>query len=338
MKVLVTGAAGFVGHFAALALLRAGHQVVGIDNLNDYYAVSLKQARLSQSRALGLEFIQLDIADRQPLEALFKQHHFDQVIHLAAQAGVRYSLENPHSYIESNVVGFTNLLECCRHNSIGHFIYASSSSVYGLNTKLPYSASDGASHPASLYAATKRSNELFAHSYSHLYDIPTTGLRFFTVYGPWGRPDMAYYTFTRDILAGTPIKLFNNGDMQRDFTYIDDVVESIVRLLDHPPTANPDMADQTELYHRDPSSAAAPYRLFNIGNHSPVRLGEFVATIENALGIEAIKEYYPMQAGDVQATFADVEPLADAVGFSPATPLAVGIAEFVAWYRSYYKV
>ena len=338
MKVLVTGAAGFVGHFTALALLRAGHQVMGIDNLNDYYAVSLKQARLSQSRALGLEFTQLDIADRQPLEALFKQHHFDQVIHLAAQAGVRYSLENPHSYIESNVVGFTNLLECCRHNNIGHFIYASSSSVYGLNTKLPYAASDGASHPASLYAATKRSNELFAHSYSHLYGIPTTGLRFFTVYGPWGRPDMAYYTFTRDILAGTPIKLFNNGDMQRDFTYIDDVVESIVRLLDHPPTANTDMADQTELCYRDPSSAAAPYRLFNIGNHSPVRLGEFVATIENALGIEAIKEYYPMQPGDVQATFADVEPLANAVGFSPATPLAVGIDEFVTWYRSYYKV
>jgi len=334
MKVLVTGAAGFIGMAVALRLLARGDEVVGLDNLNDYYAVSLKESRLSQLTAHPhFRFIQMDVADRAGMADLFKTEAFDRVVHLAAQAGVRYSLQNPLAYIDSNLVGFANILEGCRHNQVAHLVYASSSSVYGGNTKMPFSEHDSVDHPASLYAATKKANELMAHTYSHLYDLPTTGLRFFTVYGPWGRPDMAPMLFTQAILAGRSIDVFNHGQMLRDFTYIDDIVEGVVRTVDHIATANP-------LYNSaepDPATSHAPYRIFNIGNSSPVPLLDFIGCIEKALGKTADKRLLPMQPGDVTATYASTEALNDWVGFSPDTPLQEGINRFVAWYRDYYR-
>jgi len=334
MKVLVTGAAGFIGMAVALRLLARGDEVVGLDNLNDYYAVSLKESRLSQLTAHPhFRFIQMDVADRAGMADLFKTEAFDRVVHLAAQAGVRYSLQNPLAYIDSNLVGFANILEGCRHNQVAHLVYASSSSVYGGNTKMPFSEHDSVDHPASLYAATKKANELMAHTYSHLYDLPTTGLRFFTVYGPWGRPDMAPMLFTQAILAGRSIDVFNHGQMLRDFTYIDDIVEGVVRTVDHIATANP-------LYNSaepDPATSHAPYRIFNIGNSSPVPLLDFIGCIEQALGKTADKRLLPMQPGDVTATYASTEALNDWVGFSPDTPLQEGINRFVAWYRDYYR-
>jgi len=335
MKILVTGAAGFIGMAVALRLLARGDEVLGLDNLNDYYAVSLKNSRLSQLTShANFRFIKMDVADRDGMAALFKAEAFDRVVHLAAQAGVRYSLQNPLAYIDSNLLGFANILEGCRHNQVAHLVYASSSSVYGGNTKMPFSEHDNVDHPASLYAATKKANELMAHSYSHLYKLPTTGLRFFTVYGPWGRPDMAPMLFTQAILEGRSIDVFNHGQMQRDFTYIDDIVEGVVRTVDHIATANPayNSADP------DPSSSHAPYRIFNIGNSSPVPLLDFIGCIEQALGKTADKRLLPMQPGDVPATYANTDALNDWVGFSPDTPLQDGINRFVSWYRDYYRV
>ncbi|WP_300317624.1 NAD-dependent epimerase [Accumulibacter sp.] len=335
MKVLVTGAAGFIGMSTALRLLARGDQVVGLDNLNDYYAVSLKESRLQRLVSLpGFSFVKLDIADRAGIEKLFAEQRFDRVIHLAAQAGVRYSLQNPHAYVDSNLVGFVNVLEGCRHNQVQHLVYASSSSVYGGNTRMPFSEHDSVDHPVSLYAATKKANELMAHTYSHLYGLPTTGLRFFTVYGPWGRPDMALFLFTKAILEGRPIDVFNHGNMRRDFTYVDDIVEGVIRVIDRTATANagyrPDEAD--------PATSNVPYRVFNIGNHQPVPLLEFIAAIEKALGKTAEKRLLPMQDGDVQATYAATDLLDDWVGFAPATPMAEGVGRFVGWYRDYYGV
>jgi UDP-glucuronate 4-epimerase len=332
MKILVTGAAGFIGFYTCKALLNSGHDVLGIDNLNDYYSITLKKARLAQLKEDNFTFNLCDLNDQTAIDALFSNNQFDVVVNLAAQAGVRYSIENPRAYIDSNVSGFVNILEACRHNSIKNLIYASSSSVYGMNSKMPFSVRDNVDHPVSLYAATKKANELLAHTYSHLYGIPTTGLRFFTVYGPWGRPDMAYFSFTKNIVEGNVINVFNNGDMQRDFTYIDDIVEGIVRLADQPATPNSDWDGLSP----DPSTSMAPYRLYNIGNNSPVRLEDFITSIETAVGKKAKKHYMPMQMGDVQSTFADVSGLADAVGYKPATPLDQGIRNFVAWYKSYY--
>lgn len=324
MKVLVTGAAGFIGSAAALLLLERGDTVVGLDNLNSYYDPALKQSRLDALLAQSnFRFVPLDLADRVGMEALFKVEEFDKVIHLGAQAGVRYSLQNPHAYVDSNIVGYVNILEGCRRNAVQHLVYASSSSVYGGNTKMPFAEGDPVDHPVSLYAATKKANELMAHSYSHLYGLPTTGLRFFTVYGPWGRPDMAPMLFAKAILAGEPIKVFNYGDMRRDFTYIDDIVQGVVRALDKVAT---------------PSESTAPYRIFNIGNHQPVPLMEFIGCLEAALGMEAKKELLPMQDGDVPATYADTQALDAWVGFAPATPISVGVKRFVDWYRGYYKV
>jgi len=335
MSVLVTGAAGFIGFHLSRRLLAEGVQVVGLDNLNDYYDVKLKQDRLALlSQDDKFTFVNLDLVDSVSITELFKKNSFQQVVNLAAQAGVRYSLENPKAYVDSNLSGFLNILEGCRHNQIKHLVYASSSSVYGLNTRMPFSVHDNVDHPLSLYAASKKANELMAHSYSHLYQIPVTGLRFFTVYGPWGRPDMALFLFTKAILQGEPIKVFNQGQMERDFTYVDDIVEGIVRLLPTLPQANPDWDGADP----DPGSSPAPYRLYNIGNHSPVKLLDFIAMIEKYLGCAARKELLPMQPGDVPATYADVEDLSRAVGFSPETPLERGIEEFVKWYRSYYKV
>lgn len=315
-------------------LLRLGVQVVGIDNLNSYYDVRLKEDRLKQLLPLpGFRFIKLDIADRAATENLFAVENFQRVINLAAQAGVRYSLQNPHAYVSSNIVGFLNVLEGCRYNNVEHLVYASSSSVYGLNTRMPFSVHDNVDHPASLYAATKKSNELMAHTYSHLYDLPTTGLRFFTVYGPWGRPDMSPSLFAGAILQGRPIDVFNEGKMQRDFTYIDDIVEGVVRILDKIP--KPDQA--FERAHPDPASSNAPYRVYNIGNHNSVDLMTFIETIERAVGRKAIKNLLPMQPGDVEATCADVEGLREAVNFEPATPLDEGIAEFATWFKRYYS-
>ena len=329
MKVLVTGAAGFIGYHLSQRLLGDGHAVVGIDNLNDYYDVSLKQARLALLQVLPkFEFQQLDLSDRAGMEALFAAHSFDVAINLAAQAGVRYSLENPAAYIDSNLVGFANVLEGCRHGQVGHLVYASSSSVYGGNTKTPFSTTDPVDRPVSLYAASKKANELMAHSYSHLYGIPTTGLRFFTVYGPLGRPDMAYFKFVRAIEAGEAIDVYNYGKMKRDFTYIDDVVEGIVRVMRKLPEPVPQAEGGL------PSKAR--YKVYNIGNNSPVELGQFIATIEGALGKTASKNMLPMQAGDVLATYADVDDLMADVGFRPSTPLQVGIEKFVEWYRQYY--
>lgn len=334
MKVLVTGAAGFIGSHTSQRLLARGDEVVGLDNLNDYYDVNLKLARLARIESQpNFTFANLDLADTLAMERLFQEHHFDAVINLAAQAGVRYSLENPRAYIDSNIVGFTNVLECCRHNNVGHLVYASSSSVYGLNSSMPFSIHDNVDHPISLYAASKKSNELMAHTYSHLFGLPTTGLRFFTVYGPWGRPDMALFLFTKAILEDRPIDVYNNGQMQRDFTYVDDIVEGVVRLLDKPATAN----SQWNGDKPDPGTSPAPYRLFNIGNNNPVMLLEFIEAIEDALGKRAVKNMMPIQPGDVAATYADIEDLADYVGYRPATPLSTGIDNFTQWYREYFK-
>ena len=334
MRVLVTGAAGFIGSHLSQRLLNDGHEIVGLDNLNDYYSVQLKQDRLARlTRREGFTFVQLDLENRTAMEQLFADHAPDAVINLAAQAGVRYSLENPRAYISSNIDGFMNTLECCRHAKTAHLIYASSSSVYGMNTSMPFSVHDNVDHPVSLYAATKKSNELMAHTYSHLYGLPTTGLRFFTVYGPWGRPDMALFLFTKAILAGEPIKVFNQGQMRRDFTYIDDIVEGITRLLAKPPQGN----SEWDSAQPDPGSSSAPYRLFNIGNNQPVALMDFISAIESALGKEALKEFLPLQAGDVPATYADIEALADYVDYRPATDTKVGIQNFVDWFRDYYR-
>lgn len=325
MKVLVTGAAGFIGYHVSRRLCAAGHTVVGIDNLNDYYDPQLKLARLAQLKdRSSFSFQRMDISDLKALETLFASDNgpFDRVVHLAAQAGVRYSLENPHAYVSSNVAGFVNILEMCRHHQCPHLIYASSSSVYGNNTKVPFSEDDPVDHPVSLYAATKRSNELMAHTYSHLFQLPTTGLRFFTVYGPWGRPDMAMWLFTRSILNHAPIDVFNHGQLQRDFTYVDDIVEGIVRLAD---------LSADEVHH----DASPPCRIFNIGNHSPVPLMTLIETLEDVIGIRAIKRFKPMQSGDVHATFANVDALAQLTGFSPSTSLKQGISEFVQWYRQF---
>tara|TARA_B110000090_G_C13373182_1_gene442896 strand:+ start:197 stop:1198 length:1002 start_codon:yes stop_codon:yes gene_type:complete len=332
MKILVTGVGGFIGFFTAKALLKLGHDVVGIDNLNNYYDISLKRKRVDLLSHPKFEFILCDIAHKNEIENIFSKHAFEVVVNLAAQAGVRYSLSNPQAYIDSNIVGFTNILEACRHNNIKHLLYASSSSVYGMNSKMPFSVKDSVDHPVSLYAATKKANELLAHTYSHLYNLPTTGLRFFTVYGPWGRPDMAYFSFTRDIIAGKPIDVFNHGDMARDFTYIDDIVEGIIRLASIP--AKPDYNWNSSSPY--PGSSSAPYRVYNIGNNNPIRLGDFIQTIEDALGKEAKKVYLPMQMGDVQETFADIDDLFTAINYRPSTSLKVGIERFVSWYKSYF--
>ena len=335
MKILVTGAAGFIGFHVAQKLLTRGDEVIGLDNLNDYYDVRLKEARLARLEGReGFTFQRVDLADQRAMEQLFQTHHPQRVIHLAAQAGVRYSIKNPHVYVDSNLVGFLHMLESCRHHGVEHLVYASSSSVYGANTRMPFSVHDNVDHPLSLYAATKKANELMAHTYSHLYQLPTTGLRFFTVYGPWGRPDMAYYIFTKAILEGRPIQIFNGGKMRRDFTYIDDIVEGVVRVCDRIPTPN----DRWSGDAPDPGSSRAPYRLYNIGNHQSVELMEVIRLLEEALGREAQKEFLPMQPGDVPATYADVDDLIHDVGFQPTTPVAVGIRSFVEWYRAFYGV
>ena len=332
MKILITGVAGFIGMHVAKLLLGRGNDVVGEDNLNDYYDPSLKLARLEQLKPFpNFRFMQTDIADCAAMEGLFAAERFNRVVNLAAQAGVRYSLKNPHTYIRTNLVGFGNILEGCRHHGVQHLVYASSSSVYGANTHMPFSVHDNVDHPVSLYAASKKANELMAHSYSHLYGLPTTGLRYFTVYGPWGRPDMSPWLFTSSILEGRPIDVFNHGKMQRDFTYIDDIAEGTVRVLDRIAAPNPAFDTACP----DPGSSYAPYRVYNIGNHQPVELMTFIQTIESALGIEAKKNFMPMQAGDVVATWADVEALRQDVGFEPKTPLAEGIVHWVRWYHSY---
>jgi len=335
LKILVTGAAGFIGMHTAQSLLRRGDSVVGIDNLNDYYDVGLKRARLACLAGQGdFRFVAMDIADREAMAALFATEGFDRVIHLAAQAGVRYSLLNPDAYVDSNLVGFLTVLEGCRHHGVRHLVYASSSSVYGGNARMPFAESDNVDHPVSLYAATKKANELMAHTYSHLYRLPTTGLRFFTVYGPWGRPDMAPFLFTRAILAGRPIDVFNHGQMQRDFTYVDDIVEAVVRVSDRLPVPDPAYSAA----HPDPATSDAPYRVFNIGNHQPVPLLDFIGCLEQQLGRVAEKRMLPMQPGDVPATYADTLALAKWIDFAPSTSLSEGIGRFVDWYRNYYAL
>ena len=348
MKVLVTGSAGFIGFHMVKALLKRRDEVVGIDNINDYYDVNLKYSRLIETGVYkgtissnllvksakypNYDFMKLDITDRENLDKLFHSYKFDGVINLAAQAGVRYSIENPYAYIQSNIVGFINILECCRHQKVHHLVYASSSSVYGNNIKMPLSPSDNVDHPISLYAATKKSNELMAHTYSHLYGIPSTGLRFFTVYGPWGRPDMALFLFTKAILSGESIKIFNRGEMKRDFTYVDDIVEGIIKVLDHPPVCNSER-------NNDPSiSKTAPFKVYNLGNSSPVRLMDFVEAIEEKLGVKAIKELLPMQDGDVPMTWADTNDLERDLGYKPGTPIKEGINKFIDWYKEYYGI
>ena len=333
--ILVTGAAGFIGYHVARRLLEDGHTVVGIDNLNAYYDPKLKDARLAELGKLkGFLFVKLDLADRAGMAALFAQHRFPYVVHLAAQAGVRHSLIDPHAYIDSNLVGFTNILEGCRHNGCRHLLYASSSSVYGSNSKMPFSVHDNVDHPLSLYGASKKANELMAHSYAHLFKLPMTGLRFFTVYGPWGRPDMAMWIFAKAILAGQPIKLFNHGKMRRDFTYVDDVVESIARLVERPPASDPNYSSDKP----DPGSSSAPWRVYNIGNNNPVELLDVVALLEKSIGKKAIREMAPMQPGDVPATYADVDALMREVDFKPSTPIADGIARFIEWYKGYHNL
>ena len=334
-KFLVTGAAGFIGFHVAQRLLARGDEVVGLDNVNDYYDVSLKRERLRQLNAQArFSFVEIDVADRAAMPELFRQQTFETVIHLAAQAGVRYSLENPHAYVDSNLVGFVNILEACRHHRVRHLTYASSSSVYGANTAMPFSVHHNVDHPLSLYAASKKANELLAHTYSHLYDLPTTGLRFFTVYGPWGRPDMALFKFTRAILRGEPIEVYNHGQMQRDFTYIDDIAEGVIRVADRVPAGNQQWSGEQP----DPGTSRAPYRIYNIGNHQPVELMHLIAELERCLGRQSEKRFLPMQPGDVPATFADVDDLVRDVGFQPATPIEDGVREFVRWYREYYQV
>lgn len=346
MKILVTGTAGFIGFHLAQNLLLRGDLVVGLDSINDYYDVNLKYARLretgidKESIAYGkivqsdkysnYSFIQLNLEDKEQIDKLFEEHRFDKVCNLAAQAGVRYSLENPMAYINSNIVGFANILEACRHNQVKHLAYASSSSVYGLNEEMPFSTQHNVDHPISLYAASKKSNELMAHTYSHLFGLPTTGLRFFTVYGPWGRPDMALFIFTKAILDGNPIQVFNNGNMRRDFTYIDDIVEGITRVIDNPPAGNPNWTGKRP----EPGTSKAPYKVYNIGNSSPVSLMDFIAAIEKYVGKEATKEFMPLQAGDVPATWADVSDLAEVLGYKPNTPVEEGVRKFVEWYLS----
>jgi UDP-glucuronate 4-epimerase len=350
MKILITGTAGFIGFHLANYLIQRGDEVVGLDSINDYYDVNLKYSRLQtagintddieynklvpSSKHANYSFIRLQLEDKGNLEKLFAGQQFDKVCNLAAQAGVRYSLTNPDAYLNSNIVGFLNILECCRHNKIGHLAYASSSSVYGLNAKSPFATSDNVDHPISLYAASKKSNELMAHTYSHLFKIPTTGLRFFTVYGPWGRPDMALFLFTKAILENKPIQVFNNGNMVRDFTYIADIVEGVVRVIDNPPAGNPSW-DAT---HPDPSGSTAPYKVYNIGNNNPVRLLDFIEAIEEALGKKAEKQLLPMQAGDVAATCANVEDLVRNLHYKPDTKVSEGIKKFIEWYRAYYNV
>jgi UDP-glucuronate 4-epimerase len=334
MKFLVTGAAGFIGFHACKRLLEAGHEVVGLDNMNDYYDVNLKQARLDLLRSPLFSFHKIDLADREGIARLFANEKFNRVIHLAAQAGVRYSLENPFAYADSNLIGYLNILEGCRHNKVEHLLYASSSSVYGLNRKMPFSTDDSVDHPVSLYAATKKANELMAHTYSHLYGIPTTGLRFFTVYGPWGRPDMALFKFTKAMLEGKSIDVYNYGKMQRDFTYIDDIVEAIVRMQDIIPQPDPEWAVETG----SPADSSAPYRVYNIGNSSPVELMDYITALEEALGMTAEKNMMPIQPGDVLETSADTKPLYDMVGFRPQTTVRQGVKNFVDWYKAYYKV
>ncbi len=333
MRVLVTGAAGFIGYHTAKALLARGDEVVGLDNLNTYYDVRLKEARLGQLAGMpAFSFRKLDLADRTGVERLFAETQPQRVIHLAAQAGVRYGLENPHAYVDANIVGTLHVLEGCRRNGVEHLVFASSSSVYGANTAMPFSVHQNVDHPLSIYAASKKANELMAHSYSHLYRLPVTGLRFFTVYGPWGRPDMALFKFTRSILAGEPIEIYNNGHHARDFTYIDDVVDGVLRTTDRIASSNP----AWDSPHPDPATSSAPYRIYNIGSHSPVDLMHFIGVLEKNLGREAKKIFLPLQPGDVPATFADVDDLVADVGFSPATPIEEGIARFVKWYRDHY--
>jgi len=350
MKILVTGTAGFIGYHLAKRLLERGDEVVGLDNINDYYDIRVKHGRLKET---GIDpdallyghphpseiyhnhrFVKLNLEDREGIEKLFAEEKFDAVCHLAAQAGVRYSLTNPHAYVDSNIVGFVNILESCRHNGVGHLAYASSSSVYGLNETMPFSTHDNVDHPISLYAASKKSNELMAHTYSHLYNLPTTGLRFFTVYGPWGRPDMALFLFTKAILEDRPIDVYNYGEMQRDFTYVDDIVEGLVRVIDHPPKGNPEWSGK----HPDPGSSRAPYKIYNIGNNAPVKLMDFITAIEEAIGKKAEKNLLPIQPGDVPATYADVSDLIEDLGYKPATPIREGIDRFVTWYREFYGV
>ena len=334
MHILVTGTAGFIGFHLTKRLLDDGHTVLGLDNLNAYYDVKLKEARLHQLEPFDkFQFVRLDLADREGMERLFSEHSFDRVVNLAAQAGIRYSMKNPHAYVDSNLVGFINILEGCRYSHVPHLVFASSSSVYGLNTKMPFSVHHNVDHPISLYAATKKSNELMAHTYSYLYGLHTTGLRFFTVYGPWGRPDMALFLFTKAILDGKPIQIFNNGNMERDFTYIDDIIEGVVRVLDKIPEPNPEWNGETP----NPSKSPSPYRLYNIGNNNPVPLMNFIEAIELALGKKTKKEFLPLQPGDVPATYADVDDLVKDIGFKPETSITEGIENFIAWYCDYYE-
>ena len=334
MKYLVTGAAGFIGSFVVERLCEAGHDVVGIDNLNDYYSVELKHARLNRAKHQNFTFIELDLADREGVAKLFAEQGFQRVIHLAAQAGVRYSIDNPMAYADSNLVGHLTILEGCRHHKLEHLVYASSSSVYGLNQKMPFDTADSVDHPISLYAATKKSNELMAHTYSHLYGVPTTGLRFFTVYGPWGRPDMALFKFTKAIIEGKPIDVYNNGNMQRDFTYIDDIVEGVIRIQDVIPEKNADWTVETG----SPATSSAPYKIYNIGNGNPVKLMEFIEALETSLGVEAKKNFMPMQPGDVYATYADTKDLFDVTGYKPSMSVKQGVANFVDWYKEFYNI
>lgn len=334
MKILVTGTAGFIGSFFAKKLLERGDEVIGIDNVNDYYDISLKEARLkSLESASGFTQYRAGLHDKSAIDEIFRKHRPQRVVNLAAQAGVRYSIKNPYAYVDSNLLGFVNVLEASRHFEVEHLVYASSSSVYGANTKMPFSVHDNVDHPVSLYAATKKSNELMAHTYSHLYGIPTTGLRFFTVYGPWGRPDMAYFSFTKAISDGKTIDVYNHGNMKRDFTYIDDIVEGVLRVTDRVPTGNPAWSGQNP----DPSFSLAPYRIYNIGNNNPVQLMRMIETLEKNLGKTANKNFLPMQPGDVLATFADVDDLMNDVGFKPSTTIEEGLEKFVEWYKSYYK-
>lgn len=334
MKILITGAAGFIGYHLSQRFLRDGVQVFGLDNLNDYYSVQLKKDRLAHLEPhANFTFLPIDLADATALNTAFADHGFTHVVNLAAQAGVRYSLINPQSYVSSNLVGFANLLECCRHNEVQHLTYASSSSVYGLNTAMPFSVHDNVDHPVSLYAASKKSNELMAHTYSYLYKLPTTGLRFFTVYGPWGRPDMALYLFTKAILEGKPINIFNHGKMRRDFTYIDDIIEGVYRVVHRIPEPNPNWNGSSP----DPGSSPAPYRIYNIGNNNTVELEQFITVLEDALGSKAIRNYMDLQPGDVPATYANVDDLVRDVGFKPATTIEEGIGHFISWYKEYYK-